>query len=208
VTREPNFDELIDAETTGPERERLRNVHELLLQAGPPAELHPELEAGPNLQMTLGGRRPGVVKTRATLLLAAAIAVVFVFIGGYVVGQGRKGGKTTLPVASLTLHGTSAEPEAQASLEVWHPKDGNWPMTLTVFGLSKLPPRRYYEVYVVRHGAILGSCGMFRIKDASRSVSVTLNAPYPLHKGDSWVVTRQGPGEVEPGATVLRPVKA
>jgi hypothetical protein len=37
---------------------------------------------------------------------------------------------------------------------------------------------------------------------------VTLNAPYPLQKGDTWVVTRQGAGGVEPGQTVLKPVNA
>lgn len=203
MNREPGLDELIGADVTGAERQRLQHVHELLLQAEPPPELSPNLEAGPNLGMTL--RR--TVKPRAMLLLAAAIVTALVFVGGYAVGNGRNGTSGKTPVATLLLKGTSAEPKAQADLEVWRPHDGNWPMTLRVVGLSTLPPRRYYEVYVVRHGQILGSCGMFRVTD-SLPVTVTLTAPYPLQKGDSWVVTRQGVGDVEPGKTVMRPVTA
>ena len=206
MKREPNFDELIGAETTGPERERLRNAHDLLLHAGPPAELTPGLEAGPDLDAAFSRRRHAV-KTRAMLLLAAAILVFFVFLGGYAVGGGGKTVGNEV-VANLNLKGTSAAPRARASLELWKQKDGNWPMTLDVVGLKKLPPLRYYEVYVVRHGKILGSCGIFRVKGAARAAVVTLNAPYPLHKGDTWVVTRPGVGGVEPGTTVLRPVNA
>lgn len=208
MNREPNFDDLIDAEITGPERERLHNVHDMLLRAGPPPELPPELEAGPNLQMTMARRRRHE-KGRGMVLLAAALVGVLVFIGGYAIGNGRKaGGSEKTPVTTLALKGTAAAPNAQASLEVWHPNDGNWPMTLYVVGLGKLPPRRYYEVYVVRGGRILGSCGTFLVKQAKNPVMVTLNAPYPLQKGDTWVVTRQSPGGAEPGTTVLKPVKA
>jgi hypothetical protein len=142
------------------------------------------------------------------LLLAAALVGVLVFIGGYAMGNGQKGSSGPNLVTTLNLKGTTAAPNAQASLEVWHPKDGNWPMTLTVLGLSTLPPRRYYEVYVVRGGKILGSCGVFRVNQTRNPVVVTLNAPYPLQKGDTWVVTRQGVGGAEPGTTVLKPVNA
>ena len=39
----PDFDELIGNELEGDERERLLRVHELLIAAGPPPELPPEL---------------------------------------------------------------------------------------------------------------------------------------------------------------------
>lgn len=207
MNRVPNFDELVDAETTGAERERLQRAHELLLRAGPPPELPPELEAGPSLQVTFARKRKRA-KGRAMMLLAAALVGVLVFIGGYAIGNGKGGGGGGLPVTTLNLKGTSAAPNAVASLEVWHPKDGNWPMTLSVVGLEMLPPRRYYEVYVVRGGKILGSCGMFRVEQTRNPVVVTLNAPYPLQKGDTWVVTRQGAVGVEPGQTVLNPVNA
>ncbi len=88
MNRNPKLDELVGTETTGAERERLQHVHELLLEAGPPPELSPELEAGPNLKMTVGKRRR-VVKQRAMLLLAAAVALSLIFLGGYAVGNQR-----------------------------------------------------------------------------------------------------------------------
>ena len=43
-----NFDDLIDSDDLSPEEElRLRRVHELLLQAGPPADLPPALALAP-----------------------------------------------------------------------------------------------------------------------------------------------------------------
>jgi hypothetical protein len=210
VNREPNLDDLIGAGTTGAERQRLQNVHELLLEAGPPPELSPELEEGPNLKMTLAKRRRAK-RQRAMLLLAAAITVFFVFIGGYAVGDNRGASSnpsTTRVVRQITLVGTSKAPRAEAALEVWRPHAGNWPMTLRTSGLPKLPAHRYYEVYLVRDGKPWGSCGTFRVAGSSQQVTVTLTAPYSLRKGDSWVVTQPGPGGAEPGATVLRPVKA
>src|SRR5207245_1293825 len=47
VTKVPEFDELIGADAPAEERERLRRVHELLVAAGPPAELPPSLETVP-----------------------------------------------------------------------------------------------------------------------------------------------------------------
>jgi hypothetical protein len=206
VNREPTLDELIGADTTGAERQRLQHVHELLLEAGPPPEVSPELEQGPNLKMTVGKRRR-VVRQRALLLLAASLAVLLVFLGGYAVGN-QKGSTKSATAVSLKLMGTSAVPNAQASLEVWHRHAGNWPMTLTAVGLPKLAPHRYYEVYLIRDGKISGSCGTFRATNSKRAVTVTLNSPYTLKKGDSWIVTRPGPGGVEPGKTVLRPITA
>jgi hypothetical protein len=207
VNRDPNLDELIGTETTGAERERLQHVHELLLQAGPPPELSDELEAGPTLAMTLGKPRRKL-KSRGMLLLAAAIAVFAVFIAGY---ASHKTGKTASPpVVTQGLQGTSFARHAQGALEVWSSKDGhNWPMRITVVGLRQLPPRNYYEVYLLRHGKPWGLCGTFRVGSSTdQEVTVSFSAPYALHKGDSWVVTRPGPGGTEPGQTVLRPAPA
>ena len=206
MNREPSLDELIDAEATGAERERLQHVHELLLRAGPPPELSPELESGPTLKMTLPQRRRRNVKQRALVLLAATLTLTLVFFGGYAVGNG--GSKSSVAPLNLKLRGTPQVRNARASLEVWHRSGGNWPMTLNVVGLPKLPAHRYYEVYLVRNGRPWGSCGSFRVTSSKRATRVTLNAPYTLQKGDSWVVTRPGAGGAEPGTTVLRPVSA
>jgi hypothetical protein len=209
VSREPTLDELIDAETAGAERQRLQRTHELLLQAGPPPELTPELRKVPTFGVIPLQARRRSVKRRALVLLAAALSLVVVFAAGYFANQGG-GGKSSAPVAHLlALKGTTIAPNAHASLEVWRPQDGNSPMSLSVAGLPKLPARTYYEVYVVRDGRIMThwSCGTFRV-DGPKSVTLSLNAPYPLERGDSWVVTRQGVGGIEPGKVALRPVKA
>jgi hypothetical protein len=203
--RDPGVDELIPADTPAEERQRLQQVHELLLLADPPPELSPELEAGPNLAMTIE-RRHRVVRQRAMLLLAAALVLILVFTAGYAVSNGRNDNSAT-PVRLVNLKGTANAPRAQATLQVWHSNAGNWPMTLTVARLPKLPPRQYYYVYLVRQGKIVAPCGIFRITQ-HRTLTLKLSAPYPLEHGDSWVVTRPGPGGTEPGQTVLRPIKA
>jgi hypothetical protein len=211
VSREPNLNDLIGDEVTGAERQELQNVHDMLLEAGPPPELGEKLEAGPILGMTLGQQqRQRKVKRRAMLLLAAAIAVFAVFIAGY---ASRSTGRSGPPVSiTQQLAGTKLAPQAQGTLQVWDSPDAgnNWPMTLSVVGLPTLAPHSFYEVYLVRNGKPWGSCGTFRVGSSTESpVTVTLTAPYTLHQGDTWVVTRPGRGSAEqPGPTVLRAVKA
>src|SRR5947207_1021289 len=122
-------------------------------EPGPPDRA----EAGPTLAMTLV--RPRLRVHRRTLLLAAAIVVLLLaFVGGYVVGNGSG----TSEGHTLRLQGTSLAPAALASLHI-EPVDtaGNWPMRISVTGLPKLPPRGYYEVYLVRDGRLFAPCGGF-----------------------------------------------
>jgi hypothetical protein len=201
VNREPTLDELIGADTTGAERQRLQHAHELLLQAGPPPELSDKLEGGPTLGMTLGQKRR--VKRRAMLLVAATLTVVLVFLAGYAVANHGTSGPT--PVITQALKGTAVVPQAQGTLEVWDSQSGNWPMRLTEVGLPTLGPHTYYEVYLVRDGKPWGLCGTFRVAGTPEEpVTVSLTAPYTLRKGDTWVVTRPGQSGNEPGQTVLR----
>ena len=209
MSREPSFDELVGAETSGEERERLRHVHELLLEAGPPPELTPKLRKAPGSGVARMQRRR-VVKRRGLLLLAAALSIVVVFAAGYAVSNSRQSGGNTSAsgvTKTLELTGTRQAPNAQATLDVWKPQAGNWPMTLNVTGLPKLPPHAYYYVYLVRDGKPWAPCGAFRVASPSQALTLTLNAPYKLRKGDTWVVTR--PTQLgEPGTTVMRPVSA
>jgi hypothetical protein len=202
----PDFDELVGTEATGAERAKLREAHDLLLRAGPPPELTPKLKAGPNPGVARMQHRRRAVKRRSLVLLAAALSVAVVFFAGYTVRGG--GNSSSAGIAkTLQLKGTAAVPNAQATLDVWQQRDGNWPMTLSVKGLPKLPAHTYYEVYLVRDGRPWGSCGSFVVSDSSRVLQLHLNAPYKLQKSDTWVVTRQTPGS-EPGKTVLQPVSA
>jgi hypothetical protein len=202
MTRTPDFEELVGTDLAREERERLEHVHNLLVIAGPPAELAPEIEGGPTLAMTLGGPRNRHVVRRVALLAAAIMAILLVFLGGYVTGNngggGFSGGHT------LKLVGTAQAPTALASLHVASADPaGNWPMTLAATGLAKLPAHGYYEVFLTRNGKIWAPCGTFRVESATSAVSVKLNAPYDLRRGDGWVVTRQLPGHREAGPIVL-----
>jgi hypothetical protein len=203
MTRPPDFDELVGLDVEEAERDRLRRVHALVVEAGPPAELPPGLESGPTLAMTLPRRRQGHLPRRMMLLAAAIVVLALAFLGGYIAANNGGG-----PAAAKTLElvGTRSAPAALASLRI-EPADsaGNWPMQLTVTGLPKLPPHAFYEVYLVRNGKAYAPCGTFAVAGAAHSTSVTLNAPYRLRPGDSWIVTRQTPKQRDPGTVVLRP---
>lgn len=204
MTRTPDFDELVGLDIEPDERDRLHRVHALLIAAGPPAELPPELEAGPTLSLTLARKRRAARTYRRAMLLAAAICILaLAFVGGYVAANG--GGSSSWK--TLSLAGTSSASGALASLRI-EPVDsaGNWPMKLTVTGLPKLPAHAYYEVYLVRDGKPYAQCGTFVVDGRSRATSVSLNAPYRLKHGDTWIVTEKLRGHPEPGVTMMTPV--
>jgi anti-sigma-K factor RskA len=170
-----------------------------------PQQEVPRLQKSPDLGVA---RRPQrrAGRRRALLLLAAALAIAAVFVSGFAVGDHRGGNAPTNSVAgTLALRGTSVAPHARARLEVLRARGGNWPITLSVVGLPKLPPDTYYEVDLVRSGRPPKSCGSFRVASASHAVTLTLNAPFALRKGDSWIVTRQVRGR-ESGVIALRPI--
>jgi hypothetical protein len=203
MTRTPDFDEIVGTDLDHEERKRLERVHELLVSAGPPPELTPELERGPTLAMTLGGPSRRRVERRVALLAAALLVLAIAFLGGYLAGHGNGG--SLAGGHTLKLVGTSQAPRALAALHVQAADPaGNWPMTLSATGLPKLPPRGYYEVFLTRNGKIFAPCGSFLVEGASGAVSVQLNAPYHLRRGDGWVVTKQLPGGHEAGPVVLK----
>jgi hypothetical protein len=198
VTPEPNFDELVGDEVAGDERARLLEVHELLVAAGPPPELSPELEAGPTLGTTFGRRRKSSWR-RPALLAAALVALALAAFGGYVAGN-NSGTKFT-SVHTLGMHGTAAAPSATGSLAIGRRSGPNWPMLIAASGLPPLRRQQYYEVWITRPNKPPASCGRFRVEDGS--VSTYLNAPYRLKGGAGWVVTKQNDSERGLGPVVL-----
>jgi hypothetical protein len=204
MTTPPSFDDLIGEDVGRDERERLRRVHELLVTAGPPAELAPEIERGPTLGMTLGGPSRRRVTRRTALVAAAVLVLLLAFLAGYIAGN-----DSTASGRLLNLAGTAQAPRAEAKLRI-EPADaaGNWPMTLAARGLPKLPAKGYYEVFLVRNGEIFAPCGGFVVPGGKTVVSVKLNAPYRFEKGDTWVVTKQLPPWGHTGPVVLEPATA
>jgi anti-sigma-K factor RskA len=180
--RTPDFDELV-GDVDPAERARLERVHELLVTAGPPPELPPELADAPPEPRATVVAFPRRYRA-AALGLAAAVAVI-VFGVGYAIGR------STTPTEAFTVAMTGAD-GASAQLVVFDKDEaGNWPMKLTVHGLPALRGHRRYELWLTRRGKPVESCGTFAVVAAGET-KVPLNAPYVLKDYDGWVVTADG----------------
>ncbi len=90
------------------------------------------------------------------------------------------------------MHATAAAPRATATVRVGsRDRAGNWPITLRVRGLPRLPRGGYYEMFLTDKGRPVASCGRFRT-DGGTTV-VRLNAPFRLGEYSGWTITRGGP---------------
>jgi hypothetical protein len=193
MTHGPDFDDLVGQEVPAEQRERLRRAHELLIEAGPPPELSPELDAVPWPDEALGpmfGRR-GQRRRRPVLLAAALVTAV---VAGFLVGEATTSNSTSIDARkTVELHGTALARGAFASLELGKASSaGNWPMVLHVRGLPKLAKGGYYDLYLTKGGMPLVSCGTF---NARGTTEVRLTAAYNLERFDQngWVIVRKTP---------------
>jgi hypothetical protein len=208
MTRTPDFDELVGRDLPEAERDRLRRAHDLLVQAGPPPELAPELEKVPwpeDALAPLWGKRKEKRQAGRPLLLAAGFATALLI--GVVIGQGTDSTPSSFDSQrSVQLRGTALDPNAVATLELGkRDRHGNWPMLLRVSGLDELAEGGYYDLYLTRDGKPRVLCGTFNV--IGREVVVRFTAAYDLSRfdRDGWVVTRQPPGHHDPDQIVLRP---
>ncbi|HEX9381141.1 MAG TPA: hypothetical protein VF891_06555 [Gaiellaceae bacterium] len=207
MNRGPDFEELVGKEVSAEERERLRAAHELLVQAGPPPELSPGMEAVPwpeeALPATWRRRRPTQRRP-----LVRAVALASAALVGFLIGHSTTSPTTSIEAQrTVNLHGTKLDRDAIGSLELGKKdSNGNWPMLLRVTRLKQLPEGGYYDLYLTRHGKPIAKCGVFNV---GRGVTVVrLSASYDLNHFDrnGWVVTRQLPGHHKPTDIVLKPV--
>jgi anti-sigma-K factor RskA len=186
----PEFDDLVGRDIPADERERLRRVHELLVEAGAPPELPEGLqpvpdEARANVYPLFPKRRWAAAAALAAALAAATFGV------GYLVGDREA---TAEPARVVVMDGTSGASAARASLAVYDVDEaGNWPMELTVRGLPPLPGGELYELWLTKDGKLAAPCGVFSV--GSDTTVVPLTAPYTLRDFDGWVVVRQGSTE-------------
>lgn len=193
--------DIIDVGDLAPEeRERLERLHELLLEAGPPVELPPELEQPvdtPNAEIIafplLPKRRVG-----AAVLLAAAAAAA-ALVGGFVWGHSKAKPAPLAAERIVSMHGRGA----LAVLKVAkHDSVGNWPMEMSVSGLPEQTQRAaYYELWLTQDNGPMLPCGTFRVH--GKTTTVRFSVPYSFTHASGWIVTRQAPGGAEPGPTVL-----
>jgi hypothetical protein len=198
-----DFRNMIDTEGLTPEEEaRLRRVHELLVQAGPPPELSPTLQKPPTepreaeiVQFPLPVRRR--VGAWAAIAVAAAAAV---FAGGFAIGHSKAKPAAFHTVRLVPMHGID---HSRAAIKLGKPDAvGNWPMLVSIVNLPRQAQRgAYYELWVTRNGKPIAPCGGFRVHGTT--TTVRLSVPYRLKDFDGWVVTEFLPGQSEPGRVVM-----
>ena len=188
MTGKPDFRDLVGEDLTPEERDRLEQVHELLIAAGPPPELPPALaEPSTELDEPTGLPRR---RTGAVLALAAALALA-AFLGGFIAG--RTNGDSFNSVKAIPMHGVGAAQAASGTIDLGQlDSQGNWPLQVKVSHLPSPPKNGYYEMFLTRHGKIAATCGTFNVHGSS--ATVRLNAPYNLGRFDGWVVTLERPG--------------
>ncbi|HST25413.1 MAG TPA: hypothetical protein VLJ76_05445 [Gaiellaceae bacterium] len=191
MTNEPDFREIVGDEGTPEELDRLHRMHELLVAAGPPAELSPAVASAPQVEdsrvLEFKRRRPTTF-----IALAAAIAVA-AFIGGYAVADKRTSFSTQ---RQISMHGVAQLAAARATLDVGsHDTGGNYPLQMTVSGLPALPKGGWYELLLSKHGKPTLSCGSFSV--AGKAVSIRMTVPYDLSEFgklfDGWVIVKHLP---------------
>lgn len=196
-----DFRDLIDANGLDPEEEaRLRHVHELLVQAGPPPDLPPALEQAPESQTAEIVQFPLLPRRRwAVAAVAAAAVALLAFGGGYLTGN-HKSRSAFSTNRVVPMHGSS---EALALLRVSKADSaGNWPMQLEVTGLAQQSdPGAYYELWLTRNKKAVEPCGTFRVHD--KTTRVRFSVPYRFEGVDGWVITKQTHGATKPGPVVL-----
>ena len=192
------FDDLVEGLDSA-EQERLRRVHELLVDAGPSPELSlrlATLPAAATEAKTIRFPRARRRRFAGAIAVAAALAAA-VFGGGYLVGTHHGGGGTTVRVAAMS--GSNA----LASVRVGAPDaGGNWPIDFTVKGLAKDTGQySYYEVFVLRNGKPSYPCGGFRVVNGTTTKRFWV--PYAVTGGTKWVVTEVDKTHAWPGRTVM-----
>jgi hypothetical protein len=192
----PDIDELIGTETDPLERLRLARVHAALVRAGALPELPVSLEHPPpvSARAVPQPRRLRAVPVRRRFALrsgfafaAAAAATVALAAGGAAyLATAPRGGTGHV----IAMRATSSAPQAHATLRIGIADHaGNFPVTLTVRDLPRLPSHSYYEMFLTYRGRLVGSCGTFRV--GSGTTVVHLNVPYRLSGHSGWVIRRE-----------------
>ena len=179
--RPPDFDELLEGWDRPEDRERLRRVHELLLEAGPPPELSPTLATAPV------PREPRRTWFRRRVALGVALVgalMVATFGLGYFSGsRSDDSGFEVRRTIRLTSDGGAS---GVVSLGL-KGKDGNWPMTVTVRGLAPLRGGDYYILALTKRGKPIVTCGTFNV--SGKETTIRMVAAYNLKGFDGWAVT-------------------
>jgi hypothetical protein len=176
------------------EQERLRRVHDLLVEAGPPPELPASLRRTPRPEQPFSLQRRAVA-----IALAAAIAIL-AFGAGFLAGDEDDDFE---PVRTVALRGVGSEDDAGGTIEVGE-RDaaGNYAVLLHVQGLQPVGPEGYYELLLTEDGKPIASCGTFKVE--TKETSVPLTVGYEIDRFDDWVVAAHPQRHLDDPPIVLR----
>ena len=198
-----DFDQLVDLTGLGPaDQARLLRVHDMLVAAGPPAELPSALSAPPaEMIAPVGGtviRFPTRRRTGAAMLIAATVAAAC-FGGGYVLAnQAHSSATHVFRVVQL-----QGQQNSEAALRVGSADgNGNWSIQLTVNGLKPLASTERYYLMVWQSGRPVALCGGFEV-GGKGATTVSFNVAYKITESTRWVVTEMAPGFKYPGHVVM-----
>lgn len=196
MTKTPDFDELMSGVDDPDERDRLRRVHDLLLESGPPPELSPALasveppqEADDAEVSWLPPRRLGAALVLAATLVLGAFAV------GYFAGNSGSSGSANEELQvehTVALQGAQSTTAGVVSVGI-PDANGNTPMLVTVRGLDRLPEGDYYRLALAKGGKPIVTCTTFNV-GGKGTTTVSLAAAYDLKGFDGWLVTRWSKG--------------
>jgi hypothetical protein len=184
LNRPPDIDDLMNGVEDPNERERLRRMHQLLLETEPPPELSTTLLTPPPARgFTLFPQR--LLRPRTVLVGAALIGAFFV---GFVAGS--PGSDRVGPAAGIQIDRTiqlEGEGDDTGAIGVGVPDSkGNTPMVISVWGLEHLLEGDYYTLALSRDGKPVVTCGTFNV--SGRQTTVRMIAAYNLKRFDGWVV--------------------
>ena len=202
-----DFDQIVDLTGVSPEdRVRMLRMHELLVSAGPPADLPSELATPLDVTSPADGGGAEVIafprrrRTAAAISIAAAVAVAC-FSGGYILANQAHHNSS---LHAVRVVGLSGEQNSLASLRVGAADaNGNWPVQLTVQGLPPLHGTdSHYLLMLTHNGKPTWVCGMFKVgKDGA--TTVTFSVPYRITGQTKWAVTEMTDGLKFPGHVVM-----
>jgi hypothetical protein len=193
------FDDFVDLEALdSSEQERLRRIHALLIEAGPPPELPAALQRLPaSVTETKMIRFPQARRRGAAALLLAAALAGAAFGGGYVIGDQNRSTTKTFLVLAMTGD------NALGSLRVGSAdSSGNRLIDFRVNGLpAQTGQTAYYELFAFRNGTLGRACGGFRVRSGPTTAYFTI--PYNVTSSSRWVVTAIDRTHPWPGRIVM-----
>jgi hypothetical protein len=192
VTESRDLRELVGDDLSPEELVRLERVDALLRSVpGPPPAVPVSLTQAVD---RVGLERPA--RARRRFGIAAVFAAV---LAAAAFGLGRWTGAEDFDARRVVaMQPTGSAPAAAAVIEIGDRDEasGNWPLRLEVSGLPRLPPGRYYDLWLAKDGEYAATCGTFNVGPDTTRVEMTVS--YRLSEYDTWVITAHSDEEEAP----------